>query len=119
MLRPIQHNFTFDSMFGFISVSIDSYFYFFQLGFVVYGHDDSPVVPLMLFMPAKIAGFVIGCLKYNLATVGVGFPATKMTQERARFCISAGHTKEMLDEVCLKTLAKLQNCQIAICSRIF
>jgi 7-keto-8-aminopelargonate synthetase-like enzyme len=33
------------------------------------------------------------------ATVGVGFPATKMTQERARFCISAGHTKEMLDTV--------------------
>lgn len=25
-----------------------------QMGFVVYGHDDSPVVPLMLFMPAKI-----------------------------------------------------------------
>lgn len=69
-----------------------------QMGFVVYGHDDSPVVPLMLFMPAKIAGFVTACLEYNLATVGVGFPATKMTQERARFCISAGHTKEMLDE---------------------
>ena len=26
------------------------------MGFVVYGHDDSPVVPLMLFMPAKIGG---------------------------------------------------------------
>ena len=69
------------------------------MGFVVYGHDDSPVVPLMLFMPTKIAGIVTCCLEYNLAAVGVGFPATKMTQERARFCISAGHTKEMLDEV--------------------
>ena len=74
------------------------------MGFVVYGHDDSPVVPLMLFMPAKIAGFVTNCLRYNLATVGVGFPATKMTQERARFCISAGHTKEMLDEVFSKII---------------
>jgi serine palmitoyltransferase len=55
-------------------------------------------------MPTKIAGFVIGCLKYNLAAVGVGFPATKMTQERARFCISAGHTKEMLDEVKVRSL---------------
>ena len=40
-------------------------------------------------------------MEYNLATVGVGFPATKMTEERARFCISAGHTKEMLDKVML------------------
>jgi serine palmitoyltransferase len=38
-------------------------------------------------------------LYFVQATVGVGFPATKMTQERARFCISAGHTKEMLDTV--------------------
>ena len=26
-----------------------------QMGFIVYGHDASPVVPLLLFMPAKIA----------------------------------------------------------------
>ena len=81
-------------------VSNEALFWAFQMGFIVYGHDDSPVVPLMLFMPAKIVGFVTGCLELNLATVGVGFPATRMTLERARFCISAGHTKEMLDEVC-------------------
>jgi serine palmitoyltransferase len=69
------------------------------MGFVVYGHDDSPVVPLMIFMVAKIPTFIIGLLNRNVATVGVGFPATKMTQERARFCVSAGHTKEMLDQV--------------------
>jgi serine palmitoyltransferase len=36
------------------------------MGFVVYGHDDSPVVPLMLFMPAKIGAVVTNCLQYNL-----------------------------------------------------
>ena len=42
----------------------------------------------------------------NIATVGVGFPATKICEERARFCISAGHTKEMLDHV-LDSLDKI------------
>lgn len=27
------------------------------MGFILYGNDDSPVVPLMLYMPAKI-GYV-------------------------------------------------------------
>ena len=69
-----------------------------QMGFIVYGNNDSPVVPMMLFMPAKIQGFVVQCLERGVATVGVGFPATNMTEERVRFCISAGHTKKMLDK---------------------
>ena len=69
-----------------------------QMGFIVYGDNDSPVVPMMLFMPAKIQAFVVECLKQGVATVGVGFPATNMTEERVRFCISAGHTKAMLDK---------------------
>lgn len=28
------------------------------MGFILYGNDDSPVVPLMLYMPAKI-GYII------------------------------------------------------------
>lgn len=34
-----------------------------------------------------------------MSVVVVGFPATPMTKCRARFCLSASHTKEMLDEV--------------------
>ena len=30
-----------------------------QLGFIVYGNDDSPVVPVLLFMPAKIASVLV------------------------------------------------------------
>ncbi|CAF5051611.1 unnamed protein product [Rotaria sp. Silwood1] len=36
-------------------------------------------------------------LKRGCAVVTVGFPATLLTESRVRFCISAGHTKEMLD----------------------
>ena len=39
-------------------------------------------------------------LKRGLATVVVGFPATALIEGRARFCVSAAHTKEMMDEVC-------------------
>lgn len=37
--------------------------------------------------------------KYNIATVGVGFPATPKFQSRIRFCMSAALSKEQLDEV--------------------
>ena len=69
-----------------------------QMGCIVYGHDDSPVVPLIFFLPAKIPATVNGLLRRGVASIGVGFPATNMTEERARFCISASHDKEMLDE---------------------
>lgn len=38
-------------------------------------------------------------LKRNIGVVVVGFPATPIIESRARFCISAAHTKEMLDRV--------------------
>ena len=31
-----------------------------EMGFIVFGHPDSPVIPLLLYMPAKIGGFVRG-----------------------------------------------------------
>lgn len=37
-------------------------------------------------------------LARNFGIVVVGFPATSIEGPRARFCISAGHTKEMLDK---------------------
>ena len=69
-----------------------------QMGFIVYGHDDSPVIPIILFMPAKVRAFVLECAKFNVATQTAGVPATKFTEERARLCMCAGHTKEMIDE---------------------
>jgi serine palmitoyltransferase len=37
------------------------------------------------------------CLKRGLAVVVVGYPATPIITSRARFCISAAHTREDLD----------------------
>lgn len=36
---------------------------------------------------------------HNIATVGVGFPATPLMEGRIRFCLSAAHTKQQLDYV--------------------
>lgn len=69
-----------------------------EMGFIIYGNSDSPVVPLMLYMPAKIGAFGREMLKRNIGVVVVGFPATPIIESRARFCVSAAHTKEMLDE---------------------
>jgi serine palmitoyltransferase len=38
-------------------------------------------------------------LEKNIATVSVAFPATTLSGGRVRFCISAAHTREMLDKV--------------------
>ncbi|RWS30972.1 serine palmitoyltransferase-like protein [Leptotrombidium deliense] len=69
-----------------------------QLGFIVYGNDHSPVVPMMIYFPSKIVAFVREARQNGVATVGAGFPATSLIESRVRFCLSASHTKEMLDE---------------------
>ncbi|XP_068573729.1 serine palmitoyltransferase 2-like isoform X2 [Cebidichthys violaceus] len=69
-----------------------------EMGFIIYGNEDSPVVPMMLYMPAKIGAFGREMLKRNIGVVVVGFPATPIIESRARFCISASHTKDVLDK---------------------
>ncbi|CAO3614070.1 unnamed protein product [Cunninghamella blakesleeana] len=69
-----------------------------ELGFIVYGDDGSPVVPLLLFNPAKIPAFSRELLKRGIAVCVVGYPATNIVTSRARFCLSASHTKEDLDD---------------------
>jgi serine palmitoyltransferase len=77
-----------------------------RLGLEVIGNEDSPIIPVMLYVPSKIAAFSRECLKRGLAVVVVGFPAVSVLTGRSRFCISAGHKKEdlakaieVLDEV--------------------
>jgi hypothetical protein len=45
------------------------------------------------------SGFNRLMLDKGIAVVTVGFPATGLTGGRVRFCISAAHTREMLDKV--------------------
>ncbi|KAH6803280.1 long chain base2 [Perilla frutescens var. hirtella] len=67
-----------------------------KMGFEVLGDNDSPVMPIMLYNPAKIPAFSRECLKRNVAVVTVAFPATPLLLARARICISAAHTREDL-----------------------
>lgn len=67
-----------------------------RLGLHTYGDIDSPIIPVLIYCPGKIAAFSRECLKRGVAIVVVGFPATSVILSRARFCISASHTHEDL-----------------------
>ncbi|XP_044145069.1 serine palmitoyltransferase 3-like [Bufo gargarizans] len=71
----------------------------YDLNLITYGNEDSPVVPVLMYMPTKVAAFARHMLKKKIGVVIVGFPATPITEARVRFCMSAAHTKEMLDKV--------------------
>lgn len=68
-----------------------------QLGYVVFGDFASPIIPLMIFNPGKIASFSNMCLERKLAVVVVGYPATPVLSSRVRFCLSAAHTRDDID----------------------
>lgn len=70
-----------------------------RLGYIVYGHDDSPIIPIMLYNPAKMPAFSREMLKRKISVVIVGYPATPLISSRARFCISAAHNKDDLDRI--------------------
>jgi len=52
---------------------------------------DSPIIPVMLHHPWKMAAFSRRCLERGIAVVVVGNPAVPILYERVRFCISAAH----------------------------
>lgn len=68
-----------------------------QMGVITFGHEDSPVVPMLVYLFSKIAAVVRILKEKKIAAVGVGFPATPLMEGRIRFCLSAAHTKEQLD----------------------
>ena len=67
-----------------------------KIGLQVIGSPDSPVIPALLFNPAKIPAFSRECFRRKLAVVVVGYPATPLLKARIRFCVSAAHTEEDL-----------------------
>ncbi|KAL2271472.1 hypothetical protein VTJ83DRAFT_843 [Remersonia thermophila] len=70
-----------------------------RLGFITYGHDDSPIIPVVLYNPGKMSAFSHEMLKRKISVVVVGYPATPLISSRARFCISAAHNKDDMDRV--------------------
>ncbi|KAK8922286.1 Serine palmitoyltransferase 2 [Metarhizium anisopliae] len=70
-----------------------------RLGYIVYGHDDSPIIPVMLYNPGKMPAYSREMLKRKISVVVVGYPATPLISSRARFCVSAAHNKDDLDRL--------------------
>ncbi|KAI3413687.1 Serine palmitoyltransferase 2 [Globodera pallida] len=70
-----------------------------KMGFIVYGSNDSPVIPIMIYHPTKCGLWGRLLLERKISAVVVSFPATAMTESRCRICISAAHNKDMLDSV--------------------
>lgn len=72
-----------------------------KLGFLVWGHTDSPIIPLLVFHPGKMPLFSRMMLEREvpIVVVVVSYPATTMTTARVRFCLSASHTKADIEEV--------------------
>ncbi|GAA6042502.1 hypothetical protein JCM8097_003062 [Rhodosporidiobolus ruineniae] len=71
-----------------------------KLGFIVYGHQDSPIVPLLIFAPGKMGLFSRLMLeRYKIVVVVVAYPATPLVSSRVRLCLSAAHTKADLDRI--------------------
>jgi len=68
-----------------------------KMGCQVLGDENSPVIPVMLYVPSKIELFHALCMERGLAVVTVGFPAVPLNGARTRFCISAAHTREQLE----------------------
>ncbi|TCD67364.1 serine palmitoyltransferase component [Steccherinum ochraceum] len=70
-----------------------------RLGFITFSHDDSPVVPLLVFNPGKMAVFsrLMRTRATPIVVVVVAYPATPLITSRVRFCLSAAHTKEDVD----------------------
>ncbi|KAG8469523.1 hypothetical protein KFE25_005978 [Diacronema lutheri] len=67
-----------------------------KMGCEVLGDDGSPVVPIMIYHLIKMRDFSRQLLARGIAVVIVGYPASPMLFERARFCVSAAHTREDL-----------------------
>ncbi|KAI1289494.1 Serine palmitoyltransferase 3 [Halotydeus destructor] len=82
-------------------------------GFRLTGGNESPVVPLLIKHPAKLTKIGRQLRAHSIAGAIVGFPAVPMTEVRARFCMSAGHTRAQLDHVVDSMVAINKTCHVA------
>jgi serine palmitoyltransferase len=73
----------------------------YRLGFITYGHVDSPIIPMLTYNLGKmpILHRMMKQRRTPIAVVVVAYPATPLLESRVRFCVSASHTKDDIDEV--------------------
>jgi serine palmitoyltransferase len=70
-----------------------------RLGFIIYGHDDSLVIPFIAYYPAKLNALSHEMPRRNISIVIVRYLVTPVISGRARFCMSSAYNKEDLDRV--------------------
>ena len=78
--------------------SIDLRTRFIDAGCHVLGDLESPVIPVMIYHPAKIKDISRICLQNGVAIDVVGYPACPIDACRIRFCVSAGHTPQDIEK---------------------
>ena len=69
-----------------------------KMGNIVYGNDDSPVVPVLIYLPCKVGAFSREMLARGFAVVVVGFPATPLVESRVRFCMSSALSDKQIED---------------------
>lgn len=77
-----------------------------KMGFIVSGHIDSPVIPMMLYHPSKMLASSTLLADRKIAIVLVGYPATPLLSSRVRFCMSSALKKSDLD-YCLEKIQEV------------
>jgi len=70
-----------------------------QMGFIIHGHEDSPVIPMVMFHMSPTLSFTRYMIQKKIGLVCTGVPAVQLAKARIRFCISASHTEEQLKYV--------------------
>ncbi|KAI6656915.1 Serine palmitoyltransferase 2-like [Oopsacas minuta] len=80
----------------------------YKRGYVVAGGDHSPVVPVLLNYPGKVTIASRYMLLNGIAITIAALPAVPITESRIRFCLSASHTREMLD-YCIEKLDEVNS----------
>lgn len=76
------------------------------MGLDVLGDFDSPIMPVVLYNPGKVAAFSRLAYERGIAITMVGYPATPLLKPRSRICISASHSRADL-EWALREIAEL------------
>jgi glycine C-acetyltransferase len=76
-------------------------------GFFIYGSDDCPVCPVLLFMPRPTRYIETGLYRLGYYTIGLAYPVIAKGTARVRIIVTATHTNEQIDGLAqaFKTLA--------------
>ena len=69
-------------------------------GFFIYGSDDCPICPVLLYDPKPTRYIEIGLYKKGYYTIGLAFPVIAKGTARMRIIVTAIHTNEQIDGLC-------------------